>query len=78
MSEAGGDVAVSGESEQADRGIAQGGHGLRRRPGAYLGSVLVAGDVADPVQRGLDAQWPWTQAASVVGGAPVIGKEEMT
>lgn len=50
-----GDVGVAEEAEQADRGVAQGGHDLGRGAGAYLGAVFVVGDVAHVVRSILDA-----------------------
>src|SRR5829696_2889805 len=55
MSQAGGDVGGAVEAEQADRGVAQGGHHVWAGAGADLGAVLVEGDVPDPVGSVLDA-----------------------
>ena len=49
MSQAGGDVRGAGEAEQADRGVAEGGHHLGCVVGADAGAVLVVDDVSDPV-----------------------------
>src|SRR5215207_1465295 len=55
MSEAGGDVGGTGQAEQADRGVAEGGHYLGAGSGADLGPVLVESHVPDPVGAVLDA-----------------------
>lgn len=55
------DVVVAVESEQAECGVAEGGHDLRSAAGAGLGVVLGVGDVADPVQSVLDRPVPATR-----------------
>src|SRR5882672_11476715 len=55
MSQAGGDVGGAGEAEQADRGVAEGGHHLGSVAGTDLGAVFVVDDVADPVGAVLDS-----------------------
>ena len=41
--------------DDGERGVAQGGEGLRGVFGAGAGVVFAAGDIADPVQSVLDA-----------------------
>jgi hypothetical protein len=47
----GGDAGVTGQAEQPDRKVAQGGHDLGAGRGADAAGVLGEDDVADPVQR---------------------------
>ena len=48
------DVVVAVESEDADGGVAEGGHDLGAVADADLGVVFGVGDVAHPVQAVLD------------------------
>ena len=51
----GSDVGFASQTEQADGQIAQGGHDLGCGAGAYLGAILIKGDVSNPVDPVLDA-----------------------
>src|SRR6266542_1521412 len=55
MSEGLGDVGPAGQSQQADGGVADGGHDLGCCSGADLGAVFVVGDITHPVEAVLDA-----------------------
>ncbi len=48
MSQGGGDVGPAGQLEQADRGVAEGGHHVWGVALAHLGAVLFEGYIADP------------------------------
>lgn len=48
------DTVMTVHAQQADHRRAQCGHHPRARTGAYPGTVLTEGDVADPVQSILD------------------------
>lgn len=52
VSEAGGDACVGavGESDEADREVAEGGHDLWGVAGVEVVTVFVVGDVSDPVE----------------------------
>src|SRR3954454_11354923 len=58
LSQAGGDVRVTGQAQGVDRQGAQDGEVGRVVAGAGLAVVLAEDDVADPVQAGLDAPVP--------------------
>lgn len=50
----GGDVGDAGQAERGDGEVADGGYDLGAGSGADLGSLLVVGDVSDPVDLVLD------------------------
>lgn len=62
------DVVVAVESEQADCGVAKGGHDVRPVAGADLGVVFCVGDVANPVQPVLDRPVAAQPASYLCGG----------
>ena len=69
MLEAGGDGGPSGQAEQADGGVAQGGHDLWGVAGAGLGAVFVEGDVADLLRGSACGPGPFGWGFSVCSEA---------
>src|SRR3954454_24615229 len=62
----GGDVGVSGQPADVDRGVAQGGHHLWPCAGAHAGVVLTEGDVADVCAvRRCCFEWRWKTFVAV-------------
>src|SRR6202050_3829674 len=55
VAQGGGDAGVAGQPQDGDGQVAQAGHDTRSVAGTDLGAGLVVGDVADPVQPGLDS-----------------------
>ena len=58
MSPSGRDLEVAVPMQEGDGQIAQGGHHLRRVPGAQARAVFPKGDVADIMQRVLNTPVP--------------------
>ena len=79
MSGGGGDVGPSGEAEQADGGVPQGGHDRWCVAGTDLGAVFIESDISDPVQPVFDTpvlldptgQDRWWRVVVVSGGDDV-------
>jgi hypothetical protein len=69
---AGGDLVGSGQLQDSDGEVSQGGHDPQSVAGADLGGVLVVGDVADVVQ-GFDAP----VAADPLGCSPVLADQAL-
>jgi len=64
------DVVVAVESEDADGGVAEGGHDLGAVADADLGVVFGVGDVAHPVQAVLDR--PVTAQPAIAAGVASV------
>src|SRR5262249_56929920 len=58
----GGDIGLAEEAEQADGGVAEGGHDLGRAALAHLGAIFVEGYVADPMRAVFDPPMVPTEA----------------
>ena len=72
MAAAGGDLVGSGQLQDSDGEVSQGGHDPQSVAGADLGGVLAVGDVADVVQ-GFDA----LVAADPLGCSPVLADQAL-
>ena len=65
--QAGGNVGLPRAAQQADGGGAGGGEHAGKRADAYLGAVLIEGDVAHPVGAVLDVPVAAQQVQQALG-----------
>jgi hypothetical protein len=59
-------ILVPVQAEEADREIAEGGHGLRTVPGPDLGSVFVERHIPHPMDLIFDAPMPLHEVQEIV------------
>jgi hypothetical protein len=62
-----GNAGCAGETQNADRQVAQGRHEARPVPLAHLTAVLIEGHISDPVERVLDSPVTSHQSEDVLG-----------
>jgi hypothetical protein len=67
---------VTGHAEQADRGVAQGGHDLWSVTRSELVAIFVEGDSRTQCRAFSIPQCPWIQVATVAGGAAIMSSEQ--
>jgi hypothetical protein len=72
LAEVGGDLGASGEAEEVDGGVAEGGQVLRSVAAADLATVFAVGNVANPMQPVFDVPMSAPAGEQLGGVGPLV------